>query len=140
MTREKETMGVSEVRTLFFLAGLYDFLIGLGFFAAGAKIFDLTGVTHPNHWAYVQFAALILMVFGLMFFTIAINPIAHRNLMPFGMLLKICYSGLVLYYWVFEDCPFLFKPFAIIDLVMLALFLTAFLRTPAITPQPGQSP
>jgi hypothetical protein len=50
----------------------------------------------------------------------------ETHLMPYGMLLKLCYTGLVAYYWVTTDCPLLFKPFAIIDAVMFVLFLLAY--------------
>jgi hypothetical protein len=114
------------VRIGFLIAGLYDFIIGLAFLFAGAWIFDNAGVPPPNHWAYIEFASLLLIVFGTMFFAIAADPISHRNLMPFGMLLKVCYTGLVAYYWATAECPMLFKPFAIIDGMMFVLFWLAY--------------
>jgi hypothetical protein len=110
----------------FVIAGLYDFVIGLAFLFAGASIFEASGVPAPNHWAYIQFASLLLIVFGIMFFAIAADPIAHCNLIPFGMMLKLCYTGLVAYYWATADCPMLFKPFAIIDGIMFVLFWLAY--------------
>jgi hypothetical protein len=62
---------------------------------------------------------------------VACDPIANRNLIPFGMLLKLSYTGLVTYSWITTDCPLLFKPFAIIDAVMYLLFLLAYRRRPA---------
>ena len=121
------------IRALFAVAGLYDLLIGLAFLFLGPRIFDAAGVPQPNHWAYLQFSALLLLVFGVMFFAIARDPVANRNLIPFGILLKICYSGLVAYYWATTDCPLLFKPFAIIDAVMLVLFVLAY-RKPSTQP------
>ena len=56
----------------------------------------------------------------------AYDPVANRNLIPYGMLLKLSYTGLVTYYWVTTDCPLLFKPFAIIDAAMFVLFLLAY--------------
>ena len=119
-------MAIHLVRLGFAIAGLYDFIIGLAFLIAGASIFEAAGVPAPNHWAYVQFASLLLIVFGTMFFAIAADPIGHRNLIPFGMLLKLSYTGLVAYYWMTAECPMLFKPFAIIDGIMFFLFLLAY--------------
>lgn len=114
------------VRLLFAIAGTYDFIIGLTFLFFGPQLFDATGVPHPNHWGYVQFGALLLIIFGTMFFAVAHDPVANRNLIPYGMLLKISYAGLVAYYWVASDCPSLFKPFAIIDAAMFVLFLLSY--------------
>jgi len=68
----------------------------------------------------------MLVIFGMMFFAVSYDPVANRNLIPYGMLLKLSYTGLVAYCWVKTDCPMLFKPFAIIDAVMFALFLLAY--------------
>jgi hypothetical protein len=119
-------MSLLSIRLLFLICGIYDFVIGLTFLFFGAQIFDYARVPHPNHWGYVQFAAVMLVIFGTMFFAVARDPVANRNLIPFGMLLKLGYVGLVAYYWVTTDCPALFKPFAIIDVVMFVLFLLAY--------------
>src|SRR2546423_739179 len=119
-------MTLLMIRIGFLIAGLYDFIIGLAFLFAGASIFEATGVPAPNHWAYIQFASLLLIVFGTMFFAVAADPAANRNLIPFGMLLKVAYTSLVAYYWVTAECPMLFKPFAIIDGMMFVLFWLAY--------------
>jgi len=124
-------MTLSTIRLLFAVAGLYDFLIGLAFLLAGPQLFEAAGVPPPNHWGYAQFGSLMLIIFGMMFFAIAYDPVANRNLMPYGMLLKLSYICLVAYYWVAGDCPMLFKPFAVIDAAMLLLFLPAYAKRPA---------
>src|SRR5262249_33252508 len=121
-----DIMTPSWIRGLFAFAGLYDFVIGVVFLFFGPELFDATGVPHPNHWGYIQFGALMLVVFGIMCFTVAYDAVANRNLMLFGMLLKISYTGLVAYYWAKTDLPMLFKPFAFIDAVMFVLFLVAY--------------
>jgi hypothetical protein len=125
-------MTLSTVRLLFTVAGLYDFLIGLAFLFFGPRIFDITGVPQPNHWGYIQFGSLMLIIFGTMFFAVARDPAANHNLIFYGMLLKLGYTGLVAYYWVTTDCPMLFKPFAIIDAAMFVLFLLAYSKPLAL--------
>ena len=77
------------------------------------------------------------MVFGSMFLAIGRDPVGNRNLMPFGMLLKISYVGIVSFYWLTTGCPFLFKPFVAIDFVMLVLFVIAYLTTSQTRPAVG---
>jgi hypothetical protein len=119
-------MPIIATRIGFLIAGFYDLIIGLAFLVAGAQIFEASGVPAPNHWAYIQFASLLLIIFGIMFFAIAFDPSGQRPLIPFGMLLKLAYAGLVGYYWATSDCPMLFKPFAVIDGVMFFFFLIAY--------------
>jgi hypothetical protein len=114
---------------VFFLAGLYDCLIGLTFLVAGSQLFKQFNVPAPNHWGYIQFGSLMLMIFGLMFFSIAFRPIQNRNLIPFGILLKLSYISLTTYYWATSGLPGLFQPFVLIDAVMLVLFILAY-RSP----------
>ncbi len=123
-------MTLSVVRLLFAAAGLYDLGIGVAFLLLGPEIYAAAGVPWPDHWGYVQFASLLLAVFGIMFFAVAHDPAGNRNLIPFGMLLKLSYTGLAGYYWLTTDIPRLFKPFAIIDGVMFFLFLLAYVQVP----------
>lgn len=123
-------MSLSTVRLLFVIAGLYDFVIGLTFLFFGAQLFDTAGVPQPKHWAYIQFGSLMLMIFGTMFLAIAFDPVGKRNLIPYGLLLKLSYVGLATYYWTTTDIPMLFKPFAVIDAVMFVLFWMAYSARP----------
>jgi hypothetical protein len=124
-------MTLATVRLLFVIAGLYDFVIGLTFLFFGSQLFESAGVPQPKHWAYIQFGSLMLMIFGTMFLAIAYDPVGKRNLIPYGLLLKLSYVGLATYWWMATDIPMLFKPFAVIDTVMFVLFWMAYTRKPA---------
>jgi hypothetical protein len=119
-------MTTGMIRWTFLAAGIYDFVIGFVFLFAGGPLFDWARIPHPNHWAYIQFGSLMLMVFGTMFLKVAYSPSSNRNLIPFGMLLKVCYIGIVAFYWLTTGVPMLFKPFAFIDALMLVLFGLAY--------------
>ena len=124
-------MTFTAVRIVFAVAGIYDLLIGLAFLFAGPQIFAKAEVPPPNHWGYLQFCAILLIIFGIMFFAVAQHPVLNRNLMLYGILLKLSYVGLVCFYWATSGCPTLFKPFAVIDAVMLVLFVLAYMKRPA---------
>jgi len=123
----------SLVSALFALAALYDGIIGLIFLWAPGPLFHWAGVPPPNHMGYVQFPALLLIIFAWLFVAIARNPARKRDLMPYGMMLKVAYSGLVFYYWIKEGIPNMWKPFAVADLVFLLLFAWAYARLGAET-------
>jgi len=121
------------ISPLFVLAAIYDGVLGLLFLAAPDYPFKIFEVTPPNHWGYVQFPAALLIIFALMFAAVARDPAGNRGLIPYGILLKLAYSGLVLRYWLTTGVPDMWKPLAVIDLVMAALFVWAYaaLRGPA---------
>jgi hypothetical protein len=77
--------------------------------------------------AYVQFPAALLIIFGLIFVAIAREPVANRELMVYGILLKIAYCGISSYYWFTTDIPIIWKPFVFADLAMGVLFVVAYL-------------
>jgi hypothetical protein len=118
--------GMPWIRTLFAIAAVYDGLLGLMFAVVPWWAFQAAGVTPPNHWGYVQFPALLLIVFGLMFLAIAVDPRRNRNLIPYGIGLKIAYCIVVFGYWITIGIPGMWKPFAIIDIIMAALFVWAY--------------
>ncbi len=118
----------AAVSALFAVAALYDGLLGLAFLVAPAAIFERAGITPPGHMGYAQFPGALLVVFGLMFLSIALRPGEGRRLIPYGIGLKVSYVGIVGYYWFAVGIPMLWKPFAICDLVFIALFAWAYFR------------
>ncbi len=115
------------VPLLFVVAAIYDGLLGAAFLFASDVVFRRFGVTPPNHPGYVQFPAALLLVFALMFLVIARNPIKNRHLIPYGMLLKVSYCGVVFFHWVTGGIPGIWKPFCILDLIFLMLFAWTYM-------------
>ena len=116
----------TTISGLFLVAALYDGLLGLAFLVAADAIFRWAQVTPPNHPGYVQFPGALLMIFGIMFAAIARNPRGNWNLIPYGILLKISYCGIAGYHWLAGGIPGLWKPFVLIDLLFLVLFVLAY--------------
>ena len=116
------------IQLLFWIGAVYDGLLGLLGLFGTEWFFETVGVTPPNHPGYVQFPAALLVVFALMFAAVARNPAKNRELIPYGMLLKVSYSGVVIYYWLTAGLPWVWKPFAVADVVFLLLFAWAYAR------------
>lgn len=120
---------------LFAIGAVYDGVLGLVFLLAPGSVFARFAVTPPNHFGYVQFPAALLIVFALMFLAVARHPHRNRNLIPYGMLLKVSYCAVVFGYWSIRGIPGLWKPFAIIDAAFLLLFGWAYL---SLSPRPAE--
>ena len=114
------------ISTLFVIAALYDGLLGLAFLIAADAVFKTFNVTPPNHLGYVQFPAVLLLIFAIMFAAVARNPLRNRCLIPYGILLKFAYCGVVFVHWFTGGIPFMWKPFAVCDLVFIGLFVWAY--------------
>lgn len=122
-------MNISMVKALFIIAGIYEGLLGLAFFLFPLQIFEMFAVEPPNHLGYVQFPALLLVLFAAMFFKVASDPARHRELIPYGCGLKVSYCALVFYYDMSGGIPAMWIPFAWADLAFLVLFVLAWMAT-----------
>ena len=114
------------IKPLFVLAAVYDGILGLVFLFFPVWAFSLYGVEPPNHLAYVQFPALLLLIFSAMFFRIASDPKRHRDLIPYGIALKASYGGLAFLYQLTEGIPFMWIPWAFADLIFLFAFFAVW--------------
>ena len=114
---------------LYVVAAIYDGLLGAAFLFASGCVFERFGVTPPNHPGYVHFPAALLLIFAAMFVAIAVDPVKNRNLIPYGILLKVSYCGVVMYHWFTAGVPAMWKPFCIADFVFIAFFVWAWVVT-----------
>lgn len=119
------------VSPLFWIAAAYDGVLGILFLVAAGWVFTRLEVPPPNHLAYVQFPAALLIIFAWIFITIARDPVANRAQIVYGILLKVAYCSIAAYYWLSIDIPWIWKPFFWIDLVMGILFVVAYAILPA---------
>lgn len=118
-------MSIGAIRRLFVVAALYDGILGIAFLVAAPALFEWIGLPPPNHFGYIHFPAALLIVFALMFVAIARDPVANRRLIVYGILLKLSYCAVVAYHWLTSGISFIWKPFAVADLVFLGLFALA---------------
>lgn len=118
-------MSTNWRKWLFYVAALYDGILGVAFIFFWSWVFRLFDVTPPNHGGYVQFPAFLLIIFAFMFLRIAQDPIAHRDLIPYGIGLKAAYCGLVFWYQLSGGVPGMWIPWAWVDLAFLMLFVLA---------------
>lgn len=116
------------ISIVFGASAAYDGLLGLVFFLVPGAMYQAFAVTPPNHWAYVRFPAAILVIFGLMFLQVALKPAENRNLIPYGILLKVAYAGTVFAYWFAKGLPDMWKPFAFCDAVFAVLFAWSWMK------------
>lgn len=116
----------TAIRGLFWIAAVYDGALGLAFLVAHAALFHWFNVTPPNHPGYVEFPAALLIAFAILFAAVARHPEANRNLIPYGMLLKVSYCGVAFWHWFREGIPGMWKPWALGDLIFLFLFFAAY--------------
>ena len=96
-----------SIVALFGVAAAYDGLLGI---------------------AFLLFPAALLVIFGLLFLNVAWRPHANRNLIPYGILLKVAYCAVVFGHWFTADIPGMWKPLAFADAAFAVLFVWAYVR------------
>jgi hypothetical protein len=119
-------MNTKWMKVAFRGSAIYDGILGIVFLFLGPMIYDYFGIERPNHLGYLHFPALLLIVFALMYWRIASDPVRFGVLIPYGIGLKVSYSGVVFYHWATGGIPAMWIPFAWIDVAFLIIFLLAW--------------
>ena len=119
-------MSINWIKRLFLVAALYDGVLGLAFLIAPAEIFVMYGVEPPNHMAFVQFPAFLLIIFAIMFYRVSKDPVANRELILYGCGLKVSYCSLVIVYELTTGISSMWIPWAFADFAFLALFVLSW--------------
>ncbi|MCX7017079.1 MAG: hypothetical protein NTW86_31710 [Candidatus Sumerlaeota bacterium] len=113
------------IKPLFWVAAAYDLVLGIVFLLFFKSFYAWLQIEPPNHDGYVQFAALLVAIFGVGFVFVALDPPRNRNIIIMGVLLKLSYAGVVLGHHFLGSIPIIWVPFAWIDLAFAVLFLGA---------------
>ncbi len=119
-------MNEKMTKPLYIIAGVYDGILGIAFLLFPLGIFAMYEVEPPNHEAYVQFPALLLIIFAVMFFQVASDPVKNRGLILYGVALKVSYCSMVFWYQTTSVIPEMWVPWAWADLVFLVLFIITY--------------
>ena len=127
-------MNITVIRALFYLSAAYDGALGLAFIFAPAAIYTLFNVPPPNHLGYVQFPAAMLMIFAVMFLSVARNPAANKSLIPYGILLKVAFCGVSGAYWGLGNLPAMWQPFFVCDMIFMFLYVLVYRQLTAEAP------
>ncbi len=119
-------MNLKSIKILFVVAGLYDLILGFVYFFAHERLFTYFDVPPAGHPTYVEFPAILLVLFGVMFLQISSNPVHHRAMIPYGIGLKAAFSGLAFWYEFTVGVSDMWIPMAVVDLLFLAGFVLAW--------------
>ncbi len=116
-------------RAVLIATALYDGVLGGVFLASPQQALGWIDVPPINHVGYLQFPAAMLLIFAFMFAHAVLSPARHRNLVGYGLLLKLAYIGVAGGHWIADgDLPFIWKPFVIVDAVFAVLLLVCWWR------------
>jgi hypothetical protein len=119
-------MNMKFIKSVFLASAVYDGVLALLFLFFSSSIFEYFGIEKPNHMGYLHFPALLLILFAIMYWRIASDPIRFRDLIPYGIGLKISYCAVVFYHWLTGGIPNMWIPFAWIDFAFIILFIQAW--------------
>lgn len=100
-------------KMLFVGMGIYDFLLGLIFLFFYQSIFKKFNIPLPNHPGYILVPALFLISGAIGEFLIAKNLLRNIDLALVRLLMKISFTGALLYCYFMYDIS---KMFLIIGL------------------------
>ena len=109
-------------RTVFWIAAVYDVVLGIAFLFFATPIFEWIGIedTLPEYSSYISLIAAFLFVIGVAYVLIAIGDLQrNRDLITVGILYKVAYFSVALWYLIDGVYPHIlfFYVFGLADLV-----------------------
>lgn len=90
-------------RTLFWIAAVYDIVLGIVFLFFSRPVFEWLGVedTLPEHTSYISLIAVFLFVIGVAYVLIARGDFfRNKDLITIGILYKVAYFSVALWYLI----------------------------------------
>src|ERR1039457_7616874 len=118
-------------RGLFYLAALYDVVLGITFTFLAARAFAALGIIDklPAFGGYLTLLGAFVLVIGLAYALIARGDLARNaDLILVGTLYKLAYAGTAFYYWSQGSLPHIAFAalFGVADTVFLVLMAECF--------------
>ncbi|MFA6169653.1 MAG: hypothetical protein WCW67_01730 [Candidatus Margulisiibacteriota bacterium] len=113
------------IAPLFVAAALYDGLLGLIGVAVPVWVYAQFNMPLPEHLGYVQLPALLMIVLAFAFIAIARDPRGNKNLIWYGVMVKVAFCLVAFGHFFFGTIPAMLLPFAIVDLIFIGLFIGA---------------
>jgi hypothetical protein len=95
-------------RGLFYVAALYDAVLGITFTFFSARVFAALGISDklPAFGGYLTLLGAFVLVIGAAYFLIARGDLARNvDLILVGTLYKLAYAGTAFYYWSQGSLP-----------------------------------
>jgi hypothetical protein len=118
-------------RTFFLVAAIYDIVLGVAFFILYGPLFDALGIALPNNTSYIHLTAAFVFTQGLGYWFVYQDPPANLGIVKLGIVYKAIFSGLAFYYLAIGQLLHpVFLVFGVADLLFLIGFWL-FLRRPS---------
>lgn len=108
---------------LFLVAAIYDFVLGIIFFFFYASIFNFFNITIPDYPAYLQMSAAFVIAMGVGYYFVYKNLYRNIDLVKLGVVYKLAYSSVSIYFYFTNIANIVFLWFAIFDLIFMAFFI-----------------
>ncbi|MDH4211516.1 MAG: hypothetical protein OEV79_08710 [candidate division WOR-3 bacterium] len=95
-------------KALFLIAAIYDISLGIIFTLFYRTAFDIIGIADrlPAHGAYLSLIGSFLFVIGVAYYLLYRGNLErNRDLVTVGVLYKLAYCSVAIYYTIAQDVP-----------------------------------
>lgn len=114
---------MSNFKTFFLVAAIYDIVLGAGFFFFYAPLWEAFDVALPSSISYIHLTAAFVFVQGVGYWLVYRDPNGNRGIVQMGVVYKIAFAGLAFYYWAIDE---LLHPVFLLFGALDVLFLVGF--------------
>ena len=109
---------------MFLVASIYDLVLGAIFFLFYRAVFSYFNIPLPNYPMYLQMSAAFVIAMGFGYYFVYKNLYRNADLVKLGIVYKIAYSVLAIYFYLASLAHVIFFLLAMVDIIFLALFVS----------------
>jgi hypothetical protein len=110
-------------KIFFLIASIYDLILGIVFFFFYTMVYNYFDVTLPVYPMYLQMAAAFVIAMGVGYYFVYKNLYRNIDLVKLGVVYKLTYSGVAIYFYFANLANILFLWFAMIDIIFMIFFV-----------------
>ncbi len=115
---------MTNFKTFFLVAALYDIVLGAAFFILYAPLFSALAIELPNSITYIHLTAAFVFVQGVGYWFVYQDPDANHGIVKTGVIYKIAFAGLSFFYLAIGQLPHpVFAVFGAMDVLFLIGFM-----------------
>jgi len=110
-------------KNVFLIASIYDFFLGIIFFLFYKSVFSYFDIMLPSQPMYLQLSAAFVIAMGVGYYFVYKNLYRNVDLVKLGIVYKVVYSSLAIYFYFIGLAHTIFFLFAMFDIIFLILFV-----------------
>ncbi|MBF0523270.1 MAG: hypothetical protein HQL24_09480 [Candidatus Omnitrophica bacterium] len=114
------------IKAIFFLCALSYVMYAVMFGLFAPQFFQYMNIVPPNHWGYVNFIGATSIIFAIMAFKVAKDPLGKKELIPYVIMYKLFYTIVIFVNKIIYGVPQVWVSMAYLSGIFTAILIACY--------------